>query len=61
MSPKARVMIGLMTSFFFSVMGVSFLLSEKPMWGAGLLFLAAVRFSVVVRQYLALHEEAQGD
>ena len=57
MSHKARVLIGVISTLFFGVMGVSFALSGKPIWGVGLLALATLRASVVFRQYQALSDD----
>lgn len=49
-SPKARALIGVITTTFFAVSGVSFLLSERTTIGMVLILLALFRGGHALRQ-----------
>ena len=54
MSGKASLMIGILTTVFFAVIGGSFLLSQKTTWGSILLLLALLRATAVLRQWQSM-------
>jgi len=51
MSPKARVLIGLITTLTLGILGASLILAHRITLGTILLMLAALRLGYVVRQW----------